>query len=124
MLAVAQFDELAFMDFPKTHRTKIASTNPLERLTAKIKRRTNVVGIFPNDASIVRIVAALLLEHNDEWQLQRRYMQPPSNDKAFKARTGGTSRASPTGPKCSTPSSMARKPYSRIESATAACPSS
>ena len=65
---------LAFMTFPKSHRTQIHSTNPLERLNAEIKRRTDVVGIFPNEASITRLVGALLLEQNDEWQLQRRYM--------------------------------------------------
>ena len=75
MLADAQVDVLAYMDFPKAHRTQIATTNPLERLNAEIKRRTDVVGIFPNDPSIVRLVGALLLEQNDEWQLQRRYMQ-------------------------------------------------
>jgi putative transposase len=75
MLEDAKFDVLAFMDFPKAHRTQIASTNPLERVNAEIKRRTDVIGIFPNDAAIVRLVGALLLEQNDEWQLQRRYMQ-------------------------------------------------
>ncbi len=59
---------------PKAHRTQIASTNPLERVNAEIKRRTDVVGIFPNEAAIVRLVGALMLEQNDE-QLQRRYMQ-------------------------------------------------
>ncbi len=71
----ARDDVLAFMTFPKAHRTQIASTNPLERVNAEIKRRTDVVGIFPNEAAIVRLVGALMLEQNDEWQLQRRYMQ-------------------------------------------------
>jgi len=70
----AESDVLAFTDFPRAHRKQIASTNPLERLNAEIKRRTDVVGIFPNDAAIVRLVGALLLEQNDEWQLQRRYL--------------------------------------------------
>ena len=71
----ARDDVLAFMTFPKAHRTQLASTNPLERVNAEIKRRTDVVGIFPNEAAIVRLVGALMLEQNDEWQLQRRYMQ-------------------------------------------------
>jgi putative transposase len=70
----AEFDVPAFMSFPQSHRVPIHSTNPLERLNAEIKRRTNVVGIFPNDAAITRLVGALLLEQNDEWQLQRRYL--------------------------------------------------
>ena len=74
MLDEAENDVLAFMDFPRAHRKQIASTNQLERLNAEIKRRTDVVGIFPNDAAIVRLVGALLLEQNDEWQLQRRYL--------------------------------------------------
>ena len=68
-------DVLAFTGFPKAHRLQIHSTNPLERLNAEVKRRTDVVGIFPNEASITRLVGALLLEQNDEWQLQRRYLQ-------------------------------------------------
>jgi putative transposase len=71
----AESDVLAFMGFPKSHRVQIHSTNPLERLNAEIKRRTNVVGIFPNDEAITRLVGALLLEQNDEWAVQRaRYM--------------------------------------------------
>jgi len=71
----AESDVLAFMNFPKAHRVQIHSTNPLERLNAEIKRRTDVVGIFPNEPAITRLVGALSLEQNDEWQLQRRYLQ-------------------------------------------------
>ena len=71
----AELDVLAFTGFPKAHRLQIHSTNPLERVNAEIKRRTDVVGIFPNEAAITRLVGALLLEQNDEWQLQRRYLQ-------------------------------------------------
>ena len=66
---------LAHMGFLKAHRQQIRGTNLLERLNAEIKRRTDVVGIFPNDAAIVRLVGAMLLEQNGEWSLQRRCMQ-------------------------------------------------
>jgi len=71
----AEPDVLAYMAFPKEHRAKLYSTNPIERLNGEIKRRTNVVGIFPNEAAITRLIGAILLEQNDEWAVQRgRYM--------------------------------------------------
>ncbi len=71
----AEDDVLAYMSFPADHWPKIHSTNGLERLNGEVKRRTEVVGVFPNDEAIVRLVGAILLEQNDEWAVQRaRYM--------------------------------------------------
>lgn len=71
----SEADVLAYMTFPSQHRTKLHSTNPVERLNKEVKRRADVVGIFPNEESIVRLIGAVLLEANDDWQLQHRYMQ-------------------------------------------------
>src|SRR5947208_10135744 len=71
----SEHDVLAYIGFPAQHRTKLHSTNPLERLNKEVKRRADVVGIFPCEASITRLIGAVLLEQNDEWQLQHRYMQ-------------------------------------------------
>ena len=67
----AEEDVLAYMDFPSAHWVKLHSTNPIERPNGEIKRRTNVVGIFPNEEAIVRLVGAILLEQNNEWAVQR-----------------------------------------------------
>ena len=74
LMDAAREDVLAYMTFPREHWPQIASTNPLERLNGEIKRRSDVVGIFPNEPALIRLVGALMLEQNDEWAVSRRYL--------------------------------------------------
>ena len=74
LLAEAEEDLLAFMSFPREHWSKLRSTNPLERVNREIGRRSDVVGIYPNDAALLRLAGALLIEQNDEWLVGRRYL--------------------------------------------------
>ena len=78
LLADAEEDLLAFYRFPAEHSSKLRSTNPLERVNREIGRRSDVVGIFPNDASLIRLAGMLLIEQNDEWLVARRYLSQES----------------------------------------------
>ena len=87
VMDAAEHDVLGFMAFPKEHWSQIVSTNPLERVNKEIKRRSQVVGIFPNDDGIVRLVGALLIEQTEEWHITRRYM---SQQRLAKTMASGT----------------------------------
>jgi putative transposase len=90
MLLDAREDLTAFASFPTAHWAKIWSTNPLERLNKEVKRRTNVVGIFPDDAAVLRLAGAVLIEAHDEWQVaERRYLSEGSMAKLTTAGDDG-----------------------------------
>ncbi len=84
VVAEAEEDILTYMALPPEHWTRIYSTNPLERLNKEVKRRTNVVGVFPDTPSVVRLVGSVLMETDDEWQLGRRYFSLASMQKLEK----------------------------------------
>ncbi len=90
LLHEAEDDILAFYAFPVEHRSKLRSTNPLERFNREIGRRTDVVGIFPDDASLIRLVSMLAIEANDEWLVGRRYLSRQSMELLWTARTETT----------------------------------
>ena len=78
LLEQAEEELLAFYDFPRAHWTKLRSTNPLERVNKEIGRRSDVLGIYPNDRALIRLAGMLRIEQNDEWLVQRRYLSDHS----------------------------------------------
>jgi transposase-like protein len=95
LVAEAEQDILAYMAFPPEHWTRIYSTNPLERLNKEVKRRTNVVGVLPNEAAAVRLIGALLIEQADEWEIDRRYFSQESMHRLTEPEPGLLSETAP-----------------------------
>lgn len=95
VVAAAEDDVLAYMSFPQEHWTRIYSTNPLERVNKEVKRRTNVVGIFPDEPSVIRLVGSVLMEISDEWQVGRRYFSQESMDKLLNPKPELVEEAAP-----------------------------
>ena len=83
LFEAAEDDLLAFMAFPRDHWTKLRSTNPLERVNREIARRSDVIGIYPNDAALIRLASMLLIEQNDEWLVGRRYLSRESIEQIY-----------------------------------------
>jgi putative transposase len=92
-LADAEDDILAYMAFPSEHWTRLSSSNPLERLNREVKRRTDIVGVFPDQDSVIRLVGSVLLETDDEWQVERRYFSLDSMRKLTESPEGITASA-------------------------------
>ena len=92
LLADAEEELLAFMSFPAEHWSKLRSTNPLERVNREVGRRSDVVGIYPNDAALIRLAGALLIEQNDEWLVGRRYLSVESLGPLLEQRDSETAR--------------------------------
>jgi putative transposase len=88
VLADAEDDILAYMAFPSEHWTRLSSSNPLERLNREVKRRTDIVGVFPDQDSVIRLVGSVLMEADDEWQVERRYFSLDSMRKLTESPEG------------------------------------
>jgi transposase-like protein len=86
---------LTFYAFPADHRRKIRSTNPLERVNREIGRRTDVVGIFPNDRALLRLATSLVIEQNDEWLVGRRYLSARAMEPLLEERLHRTAEEVP-----------------------------